>query len=68
MSRGTQIVSVGGDGLLKVWTIKTDECIVTLDAHEDKAWALAVHRDGDLLATGTRATPTVGVLLPLLLR
>ena len=26
----------GGDGLVKVWTIKTNECIATLDQHTEK--------------------------------
>lgn len=29
----------GGDGLVKVWTIKTNECVATLDQHTEKvAW------------------------------
>lgn len=24
--------------LLKLWTIKNNECVRTLDAHEDKVW------------------------------
>ena len=35
-TRGMQLISSGGDGLIKVWTIKNNECTVTLDGHEDK--------------------------------
>lgn len=31
-----QIASVSADGLLKMWTIKTSECVTTIDAHMDR--------------------------------
>ncbi|KAG1049358.1 hypothetical protein G6F42_029037 [Rhizopus arrhizus] len=40
-----QLVSAGSDGLVKVWTIKTNECASTLDNHTQKVWALAVRKD-----------------------
>uniref|UniRef100_A0A2I3HXX0 Transducin beta like 3 n=1 Tax=Nomascus leucogenys TaxID=61853 RepID=A0A2I3HXX0_NOMLE len=40
VSRGTQLLSSGSDGLVKLWTIKNNECVRTLDAHEDKVWGL----------------------------
>lgn len=40
VSAGAQLVSGGADGLLKVWTVRSDECEATLDAHTDKVWAL----------------------------
>lgn len=27
---------IGADGLVKLWTVKTNECIATYDQHEDK--------------------------------
>ncbi|KAE8707862.1 hypothetical protein F3Y22_tig00110372pilonHSYRG00187 [Hibiscus syriacus] len=42
----------GADGLVKLWTIKTNECIATYDQHEDKVWALAVGKKTEMLATG----------------
>lgn len=44
VSAGTQLVSGGADGLLKVWTVRSDECEATLDAHTDKVWALTTAR------------------------
>jgi U3 small nucleolar RNA-associated protein 13 len=41
LSSGTQIFSCGGDGLLKLWTMKNSECTLTLDGHEGRVWALA---------------------------
>ncbi len=41
VSAGAQLVSGGADGLVKVWTVRSDECEATLDAHTDKVWALA---------------------------
>lgn len=40
-----QLVSSGSDGLVKLWTIKTTECVTTLDNHTDKIWGLAVRHD-----------------------
>ena len=36
------MVSSGGDGLIKLWTIRTNECEATLDGHTEKVWALDV--------------------------
>uniref|UniRef100_A0A2K6AEX8 Transducin beta like 3 n=1 Tax=Mandrillus leucophaeus TaxID=9568 RepID=A0A2K6AEX8_MANLE len=44
VSRGTQLLSSGSDGLVKLWTIKNNECVRTLDAHEDKVWGLHCSR------------------------
>ncbi|RRT75859.1 hypothetical protein B296_00018043 [Ensete ventricosum] len=41
-----------GDGLIKLWTIKTSECIATYDQHEGKIWALAVGKKTEMLVTG----------------
>lgn len=41
LSRGLQVVSASGDGLIKLWTIKTSECVASLDGHIGKIWALA---------------------------
>lgn len=30
------ILNVGADGLLKLWTIKVNECVNTFDRHDDK--------------------------------
>ncbi|KAI2666592.1 Transducin beta-like protein 3 [Labeo rohita] len=53
VSRGTQLVSSGSDGLVKLWTIKTNECVKTFDAHQDKVWALHGSRKDDLIVTGS---------------
>lgn len=40
--RGTawaQIMSCGADGLLKLWSVASGECVNTLDEHEDKVRA-----------------------------
>ena len=44
--------SSGSDGLLKLWTIKTNECVKTFDAHDDKVWALAVNKAESCVVTG----------------
>lgn len=35
-------MSGGADGLVKLWTVRSDECEATLDAHTDKVWALTI--------------------------
>jgi len=41
-SRGVQVASAAGDGLVKVWDAQSGECAATLDNHIDRVWALAV--------------------------
>lgn len=43
----------GSDGLVKLWTIKTNECVKTLDAHQDKVWGLHGSRRDDKMVTGS---------------
>lgn len=38
-------MSSGSDGLVKIWDVRTEECVTTMDNHEDKVWALTVSRD-----------------------
>ena len=45
-------MSAGADGLLKLWSVRSSECTTTLDAHEDKVWALAAGGGGAVLASG----------------
>ena len=54
LSSGLQLVSSGADGLVKVWTVRTNECESTLDdAHNNKIWALDVDPcDGKRMITG----------------
>lgn len=42
----------GSDGLMKLWTIKSNECVKTFDEHEDKVWALAVSKTETVAVTG----------------
>lgn len=43
----------GSDGLVKLWTIKTNECVKTLDAHQDKVWGLHASTKDDKMVTGS---------------
>lgn len=49
---GVQLVSAGGDALVKVWTTRTGECNTTMDKHSDKIWSVAVASNGDAVASG----------------
>lgn len=44
-----QIVSAGSDGLIKVWWVTRQECVSTLDKHEDKVWSVISRKsDGEM--------------------
>ncbi len=36
MEFGCECGCLGADGLVKLWTIKTSECVNTFDHHDDK--------------------------------
>jgi len=48
-----QIASAGGDGLVKVWDVNTGDEACTLDNHEDRVWALAVHPVTNMIVSGS---------------
>lgn len=50
--RNVQVVSAGGDGLVKIWDVNADECIATLDNHTDRVWSLAVHPETNTVVSG----------------
>lgn len=37
LTNGMQLVTSASDGLVKLWNIKDEQCVKTLDNHEDKA-------------------------------
>lgn len=48
-----QLLSSGADGLVKLWHVRSTECLNTFDGHEDKVWALTVGGTQEgLVATG----------------
>ncbi|KAL9050085.1 MAG: hypothetical protein Q9162_006851 [Coniocarpon cinnabarinum] len=47
-----QAASAAGDGLVKIWDIKTGEVAATLDNHTDRVWALLAHSCNDFLISG----------------
>jgi U3 small nucleolar RNA-associated protein 13 len=51
--RHVQIASAGGDGLVKVWDASSGEVECTLDNHEDRVWALAVHPITNTIVSGS---------------
>ena len=53
LNHGTLLASSGSDGLIKIWAIKTQECISTLDQHTDKVWAMAVKKDESMMVSGS---------------
>lgn len=35
------MLSAGADGLVKLWSLRTGECVNTFDEHEGKIWAMS---------------------------
>jgi U3 small nucleolar RNA-associated protein 13 len=54
LRRGTQLLSTGADGLVKLWNVRSGEIMNTFDAHTQKIWSLAV-RPADLPLEGSTA-------------
>ncbi|KAL1868271.1 U3 small nucleolar RNA-associated protein 13 [Diaporthe australafricana] len=52
-SKRVQFASAGGDGLVKVWDVNSGETETTLDNHEDRVWALAVHPSTNMIVSGS---------------
>lgn len=51
VSDGYDMVCVGT--VVKLWTIKTNECVSTFeDQHEGKIWAMSLTKDNKRLVTG----------------
>ncbi|SPJ86788.1 related to UTP13 - U3 snoRNP protein [Fusarium torulosum] len=48
-----QFTSAGGDGLVKVWDANSGETECTLDNHEDRVWAVAVHPENNTIISGS---------------
>ncbi|EHK27210.1 uncharacterized protein TRIVIDRAFT_55283 [Trichoderma virens Gv29-8] len=48
-----QFASAGGDGLVKIWNANSGETECTLDNHEDRVWALAVHPKTNAVVSGS---------------
>lgn len=51
--KNPQFASAGGDGLVKVWDANVGETECTLDNHEDRVWALAVHPKTNTIVSGS---------------
>jgi WD40 repeat protein len=50
MSQGKQLVSTGSDGLVKIWNLREEECIKTLDGHVDKVITVLNRRNSAIFA------------------
>ncbi|MES1910249.1 MAG: hypothetical protein MHM6MM_002878 [Cercozoa sp. M6MM] len=49
LSQGTQLLTAGADSLLKLWTLRTEECDATFGgAHDERIWALAMREEGEV--------------------
>jgi len=37
---GNKLVTGGGDFLIKIWNLQTNQCVTTLDYHTSRVWCL----------------------------
>nr|CAD7264084.1 unnamed protein product [Timema shepardi] len=65
LSRGMQLITTGADGLLKLWSIKSSECVATFDHHNARVWALAGRREIDTYVSRERERESCCYLLKL---
>ena len=49
---GTQMATASQDGTARVWDIQTGKQVAILSQPDESVWAIALSRQGDLLATG----------------
>jgi len=47
-----QVLSCGGDGLVKLWKVSNCECTNTFDDHDDRIWSISLSSDKQFLASG----------------
>ncbi|RCK63383.1 U3 small nucleolar RNA-associated protein 12 [Candida viswanathii] len=45
------LVSVSRDGLIKLWELKSQQCIETHLAHSNDCWSMAINKSSDMLIT-----------------
>lgn len=45
INSGLQVLSTAVDGCLKVWNLKKNTCVGTIQAHQEKLWALDTRSD-----------------------
>lgn len=43
INMGLQVVTASADGMVKIWNVKKQTCVNTIQMHDDKVWALDVH-------------------------
>lgn len=56
-----QVLSCGGDALVKLWDVHSAECINTFDEHEDRIWTLKTSGadEGRMITGGSDSILTV---------
>ena len=43
INHGLQLATACVDGIVKLWNLKKQQCVNTLQMHEDKIWAMDLH-------------------------
>ena len=52
LPNGMQLMSAGGDGLLKLWNIRTTDNVASFEEHTDKIWTFDMSKDGKMISGG----------------
>ena len=51
LSNGMQLMSSATDGLVKLWNIRTTDCVQTMDNHDAKVWSIDMIRKHEATET-----------------
>jgi WD40 repeat protein len=43
LNAGLQIATAAVDGVVKLWNVKKQQCVNTLELHNDKIWAMDLY-------------------------
>jgi len=43
LNAGLQLASASVDGVVKLWNLKKQQCVSTVEMHEDKIWAMDLY-------------------------
>lgn len=52
LNMGLQVATASADGIVKIWNVKKQQCVNTIQMHEDKVWALDVHEKAEAIQNG----------------
>ena len=56
INAGLQVISASVDGNVKIWNLKKQQCVTTVQMHDEKIWGIDVSSDKYILTGGGDST------------